>query len=56
MGKYIAGMTVLGGVLVIKSLMTPQVNGTTMFIGFAVLVAAMILFIRELTRISKKNK
>lgn len=53
MGKYIAGLTVAGGAFVIWSLMSPQVSQGRMFIGIVIVMVAIILFIRELSRISK---
>ena len=53
MGKYIGGLTLVGGVFVIWSMMSPEVNGVLMVIGIITIVAAIILFIRELSRIQK---
>ena len=55
MGKYIGGLTLAGGVFVIWSLMSPQVNGARMFVGIVIFLAAIILFLRELSRIAKKK-
>jgi len=53
MGKYIGGMTLAGGVFVIWSLMSPQVNGGLMFLGIVVWLVAIVLLVRELSRIQK---
>lgn len=53
MGKYIGGLTLVGGVFVIWSMMSPQVNGVLMVIGIITVAVAIILFIRELSRIQK---
>lgn len=53
MGKYIGGLTFAGGIFIIWSLMSPQVNGGLMFVGIVVWLVAIIMFVRELTRIQK---
>ena len=56
MGKYIGGLTLVGGGFVIWSLMSPHVNGVLMFVGIATFLVAVFLFVRELSRISKKKQ
>ena len=55
MGKYIGGLTLVGGIFVIWSLLSPQVNGTLMVVGIVVFLVAVFLFIKELTKISKNK-
>lgn len=55
MGKYIGGLTLVGGAFIIWSVITPQVSQARMFIGVAVFLVAIVLFIRELSRIAGKK-
>ena len=55
MGKYIGGLTLVGGAFVIWSLMSPKVNGALLLVGIVFMVVAIVLFVRGLSQINKKN-
>ena len=51
MGKRIAFMLVIGGGLVIYSLLTAKVSVPILILGLIVLLVALVLFIKEIAKI-----
>lgn len=51
MGKFIGGMTFIGGAIIIKSLLTPEINMPVLLVGLVILVIAFIMFIKEILKI-----
>ena len=51
MGKFIAGMVFVGGLVVIRSLLTPTINMPILITGLIILLVAVGLFVKEISNI-----
>ncbi|MBM2829794.1 MAG: hypothetical protein HW411_584 [Gammaproteobacteria bacterium] len=51
MGKTIGGLTFIGGCLIIRSLFSPSPNVYYLATGSLFLIAALVLFLKELKKI-----
>ncbi len=48
MGKIIAGLILLGGIMIIRALLTPSPNTVLIVIGSFLFIVAFVLFFKEL--------